>query len=245
MSHLHFQPIISITNKQNPKTYQSKRSDDVLLAIHRQASQQLPLHAALVGQLFQGCLRVLSLCPLLPAADQEFFLRWRKAVKMEEGLEYLSTTLQKEEKSVRNCLLPPGRGFRIKSTTSFQSFLKIALPQTKGGNNGWVYRPVITYNRSWILSSCHNSRQYHHVTTLPANLLCRHSCGAKALHAIIVDEACLPEGCHGLTDLLICPWDVPDIQIYQQIKILWVLESCNSKVNTFYFLWENIVNLIH
>lgn len=43
------------------------------------------------------------------------------------------------------------------------------------------------------------------IMTLPANLLCRHSCGAKALHAIVVDEACLPEGCHGLSDLLIGP----------------------------------------
>lgn len=38
-----------------------------------------------------------------------------------------------EEKSVRKKKkkLPPGRGFRIKSTTSFQSFFKIALPEQK------------------------------------------------------------------------------------------------------------------
>ncbi len=53
--------------------------------------------------------------------------------------------------------------------------------------------------------SCDDLCQYLHVTTLPANLLCRHSCGAKALHAIVVDESRLPEGRHGLIDLLICP----------------------------------------
>ena len=57
------------------KTNQSKSSDDVFLAIHGQASQQLPLHTPLVGELFQGGLWVLSLRPLLPAADQELFLR--------------------------------------------------------------------------------------------------------------------------------------------------------------------------
>lgn len=30
--------------------------------------------------------------------------------------------------------------------------------------------------------------------TLPANMLCRHSCGAEALHAVVVDEARLFEG---------------------------------------------------
>lgn len=68
-------PTFSTNSIINKKTNQSKSSDDVLFAIHRQASQQLPLHAALVGQLFQGCLWVLRLCPLLSAADQEFFLR--------------------------------------------------------------------------------------------------------------------------------------------------------------------------
>lgn len=64
-----------MTSTLSKRTNQSKGSDDVLLAIHGQALQQLPLHTALVGQLFQGCLRVLRLCPLLSAADQEFFLR--------------------------------------------------------------------------------------------------------------------------------------------------------------------------
>lgn len=60
------------------KTNQSKGGDDVLLAVHGQASQQLPLHTAFVGQLFQGRLWVLSLGPLFPTANQELFLGCNK-----------------------------------------------------------------------------------------------------------------------------------------------------------------------
>lgn len=64
--------------KQQQWTDQSKSSDNVLFAVHGQASQQLPLHTALVWQLSQGGLGVLSLSPLLSAADQEFFLSLKK-----------------------------------------------------------------------------------------------------------------------------------------------------------------------
>lgn len=40
--------------------------------------------------------------------------------------------------------------------------------------------------------------------TLLSNLLCRHGRGAKALHPIVVDEACRLDGRHGLLDLLVC-----------------------------------------
>ena len=93
------------------------------------------------------------------------------------------------------CPLPPGRGFNIKSMTSFQSFFKIALAQTKKGNT---------------LAYCPTDLQWHGSVTItfmtsPANMLRGDSCGAKALHAIVVDEACLFEGFQGLIDLLICP----------------------------------------
>lgn len=51
--------------------------------------------------------------------------------------------------------------------------------------------------------------------TLPADMVRRHGCGAKALHAIVVDEACLLEGCQGLLDLLICARDVSGIRMKQ------------------------------
>lgn len=60
------------------ETNQSEGGDDVFLAVHGQASKQLSLHTALVWQLFQGSLWVLSLCPLLPAANQIFFLCCRE-----------------------------------------------------------------------------------------------------------------------------------------------------------------------
>jgi len=111
-----------------------------------------------------------------------------------------------EERRTRfkNCL-PPGRGFRIKSTTSFQSFFRIALKQ---GRQNPISMPYGTL---------HN---LHHAVTIcanisPANLVRGYSCGAKALHAIVVNEAHLFEGRHGPMDLLICSWDVPEEQAQQ------------------------------
>lgn len=60
---------ISFFKKFNENADQSERSNDILLAVHGQASQQLALHTALVRQLFQSRFRVLGLRPLLPAAD--------------------------------------------------------------------------------------------------------------------------------------------------------------------------------
>lgn len=39
---------------------------------------------------------------------------------------------------------------------------------------------------------------------LPANVMRRHSCRAKALHAVVVNKARLSKGCQGLIDLFIC-----------------------------------------
>lgn len=48
-----------------------------------------------------------------------------------------------------------------------------------------------------VISNCFQSSCVCAVTKsdvfLPANLVCGYSCGAKALHAVIVDKACVPE----------------------------------------------------
>lgn len=39
---------------------------------------------------------------------------------------------------------------------------------------------------------------------LPANMMRRHGCSAEALHAVVVNKACLSKGCQSLIDLCIC-----------------------------------------
>lgn len=103
-------------------------------------------------------------------------------------------------------LSPPGRGFRIKSTTSFQSFFRIALPphRTKKQQRCWTSSQAAVYVTAYGMNS-------------PANVLRGHSCSAKALHTIIVDEASLFQGCQGLIHLFICPWDVPDAKNWHDL----------------------------
>lgn len=55
--------------------------------------------------------------------------------------------------------------------------------------------------------------------SLLANLVCGHGGGAKALHAVVVDEARLSKGGHGLLDLLLCPCDVPVWDVTSQEQI--------------------------
>lgn len=68
--------------------------------------------------------------PTLPCSGPEILSLLWKPIKTKKSFKYYSLSSHTDEKRVKDKkALPPGRGLRIKSTTSFQSFFRIALRQ--------------------------------------------------------------------------------------------------------------------
>lgn len=82
-----------------------------------------------------------------------------------------------------------------------------------------------------------------YIVASPADLLCWHCCGAKALHAIVVNEAGLFERLQGLIHLFICPWDVPIIKkasiknTYISLTMISCVDALSYQTNCCVLTW--------